>query len=94
MVPSLLGLDSTCNLQHYFPMTLTLAKEKVGALSPKDQGDLAVWILDQLPVHSKEDAVEESINTATERACELDSGKVKDLSHEEFVEGIPRHRGR
>ena len=75
-------------------MTLTLAKETVESLSPEDQGHLALWILDQLPPHSEEDASEESIHLATERAKELDSGEVQDLSHEEFVEGIQRHRSR
>ena len=75
-------------------MTLTLAKETVGSLSPKDQGQLAVWILDQLPSHADEDALDESIRIADERARELDSGEVEDLSHEEFLEGIRSHRGR
>jgi hypothetical protein len=75
-------------------MTLTLAKEAVGSLSTEDQGHLAAWILDNLPSHSMEDALEDSIRIANERAEELDSGKCKDLSQEKFEAGIHLHRAR
>ncbi len=73
-------------------MSLTELKNAVNALSPEDQGDLASWIIDRLPPHSSEDASDESLVIAEERAAELDSGEVMAISHEELIASVKRHR--
>jgi len=63
-------------------------------LSQQEQGNLAAWLLDELPPHSSEDAAGETVEEAARRREELDSGKKLVLSSEEFWDSIQRERAR
>lgn len=64
----------------------------MSSLPDGQKGELAVWLLDSLPPHSSEDALHESIQEASKRREELDSGEVKAVSADEFWASIERER--
>jgi len=64
----------------------------LSGLSQHQRGTLAAWLLESLPPHAGEDATEEGIQEAGRRREQLDSGKVRALSSDEFWASIQRDR--
>ena len=73
-------------------MSLLEIKESVAQLADREKGDFASWLLDSLPPHGQEDALHDSLAEASRRRDELDSGRVKPLSADEFWAAIERDR--
>ena len=73
-------------------MSLSQIKDAVAELPDKERGALAAWLLDSLPPNKGEDASAESIAEAVRRREELDSGRVRVVSAEEFWASIERER--
>jgi len=73
-------------------MSLSQIKDAVAELPDKERGALAAWLLDSLPPSNGEDASADSIAEAVRRREELDSGKVKPVSSEEFWTAVQRER--
>jgi hypothetical protein len=63
-------------------------------LSEKERAELAVWLLDSLPPHKDEDAIEESIQEADRRKQELESGRVLVISDSEIWSSLGQERRR
>lgn len=65
---------------------MSLAEVQIAAsdLPEQERGSLAAWLLKSLPPHSGKDASVQSIEEAARRRDELDSGRVKTLSSDEF----------
>jgi putative addiction module component (TIGR02574 family) len=73
-------------------MSVAEIRDAISGLPEFDRGQLAAWLLDSLPPHSHEDASAEGIEEATRRRNDLDSGKVRPLSSDEFWASIERLR--
>ena len=73
-------------------MLIAELQKAVSDLPEVERGTLAAWLLDSLPPHSHEDASEEGIAEAARRREELDSGRVRPLSSDEFWASIERLR--
>ena len=73
-------------------MSVAEIQNAASDLSELDRGTLAAWLLDSLPPHSHEDASQEGLEEAARRRAELDSGRVRPLSSEEFWSAIERLR--
>jgi hypothetical protein len=73
-------------------MSIAEIQNAVSDLPEVARGTLAAWLLDSLPPHSHEDASAEGIEDAARRREELDSGKVRPLSSDEFWASIERLR--
>lgn len=73
-------------------MLIAEIKQEAAGLPAKARGSLAAWLLDSLPPHSGTDAAAESIQEATRRRDELDSGRVQAISSDEFWAAIERER--
>jgi len=73
-------------------MSLSQIKEAVAELPDKERGALAAWLLDSLPPNNGEDASDESIAEAVHRREELNSGRVREVSADEFWASIERER--
>ena len=73
-------------------MSLSQIKDAVAELPDKERGALAVWLLDSLPPHKDEDAGAESIAEAAKRRDEIDSGRVRPVSADEFWSAVERER--
>ncbi len=73
-------------------MSLAEIQNAVSDLPEVERGTLAAWLLDSLPPHSHEDASAEGIEEAVRRRDELDSGRVRPLSSDEFWASIERLR--
>ena len=72
-------------------MSISEIQRAVSDLPEVERGTLAAWLLDSLPPHSHEDASAEGIAEAARRRKELDSGRVRPLSSDEFwasIEGL------
>lgn len=66
-------------------------------LPEQERQEMAYWLLDRLPEGCEpegadDDVLQESIRLAEERSAELDSGKVKALTYEEFRAGLEKER--
>jgi hypothetical protein len=61
-------------------------------LPEKERGSLAAWLLESLPPHSGKDGSAEAIEEAARRREELDSGRVKALSSDEFWAAVDEDR--
>jgi putative addiction module component (TIGR02574 family) len=73
-------------------MSLNQIKDAVAELPDKERGALAAWLLDSLPPNNGEDASAEGIAEADRRREELDSGRVKPVSADEFWASVERER--
>jgi hypothetical protein len=73
-------------------MSLLEIKQSVTQLPETEKGNLAAWLLDSLPPHSSEDAAVDSLHEAARRREELDSGRVRPVSADEFWAAIERER--
>ena len=73
-------------------MSIAEIQKAASDLPEVDRGTLAAWLLDSLPPHHHEDASAEGIAEAARRREELDSGKVRPLSSDEFWDSIDRLR--
>jgi hypothetical protein len=73
-------------------MSLNQIKDAVVGLPDKERGALAAWLLDSLPPNSGEDASSEGIAEAVRRREELDSGRVREVSADEFWASVERER--
>jgi hypothetical protein len=73
-------------------MSLNQIKDAVAELPDKERGALVAWLLDSLPPNNGEDASSESIAEAVRRRKELDSGRVQELSSDEFWASVERER--
>ena len=73
-------------------MSATEIQDAVAKLPLKERGSLAVWLLETLPPHGTEDGTEEGLEEAERRRAEIDSGKVKTVSADEFWAAIARER--
>jgi hypothetical protein len=71
-------------------MSIAEIQHAVSDLPEFEPGTLAAWLLDSLPPHSREDAGTEGIEEASRRRGELDSGRVRPLSSDEFWASIER----
>jgi hypothetical protein len=67
-------------------------KDALAELPEKQRGSVAAWLLDSLPPHDNEDASAEGIAEAARRRDELDSGRVKAVSADEFWASIEHER--
>lgn len=57
-------------------------------LSPPDRAHIAMLIMDSLPPDAWAD--DEVLAEAERRDAQLESGSVKELSHDEFIAGLRR----
>ena len=73
-------------------MSIAEIQKAVSDLPEVERGTLAAWLLDSLPPHHHEDAGAEGVAEAARRREELDSGKVRPLSSDEFWASIDRLR--
>ena len=73
-------------------MSVAEIQQAVSDLPEVERGTLAAWLLDSLPPHSHEDASAEGIREAARRREELNSGRVRALSSDEFWASIERLR--
>lgn len=73
-------------------MSIAEIQNVVSDLPEFERGTLAAWLLDSLPPHSEEDAGAEGLAEAARRREELDSGRVRPLSSDEFWASIERLR--
>ncbi len=73
-------------------MSIAEIQNAVSDLPELQRGTLAAWLLDSLPPHSHEDASAEGVAEAARRREELDSGRVRPLSSDEFWASIERLR--
>jgi Putative addiction module component len=73
-------------------MSIAEIQQAVSDLPEVERGTLAAWLLDSLPPHSHEDASAEGIREAARRREELNSGRVRALSSDEFWASIERLR--
>ena len=73
-------------------MSIAEIQKAVSHLPEAERGTLAAWLLDSLPPHSREDASVEGIEEAARRREELNSGRVRPLSSDEFWASIERLR--
>ena len=73
-------------------MSIAEIQKAVSDLPEVERGTLAAWLLDSLPPHSHEDASAESIEEAARRREELDSGRLRPLSWDEFWASVERFR--
>ena len=73
-------------------MSVAEIQQAVSDLPEVERGTLAAWLLDSLPPHSYEDASAEGIREAARRREELNSGRVRPLSSDEFWASIERLR--
>jgi len=73
-------------------MSLAEIQNTISNLSDHERGTLAAWLLESLPPHQPEDATVEGIKEAARRRDELDSGKARPLTADEFWTAIQRDR--
>ena len=73
-------------------MSIAEIQKAVSGLPEVERGTLAAWLLDSLPPHAHEDAGAEAIEEAARRREELNSGRVRPLSSDEFWDSIERLR--
>jgi len=73
-------------------MSLNQIKDAVAELPEKARGSLAAWLLDSLPPHGTEDAVDEGVEEAARRRAEVDAGKTAMISADEFWAAVKRER--
>ena len=75
----------------YFPaMSLAEVEKQALALSENERARLAVSLLETLPPSGAEISDEEVL----QRDADLESGRVQEISHEEFVRRVQQERGR
>ena len=73
-------------------MLIAEIQKAISDLPELERGTLVAWLLDSLPPHGHEDASAEGIQEAARRREELDSGRVRPLSSDEFWASIERLR--
>jgi len=73
-------------------MSIAEIQHAVSDLPDVERGTLAAWLLDTLPPHGDEDAGADAIEEAARRREELDSGRVRPLSSDEFRASVERLR--
>ena len=71
-------------------MSFTEVQQEALALSDKERASLAISLLDTLPASGTDVSDEE----VWQRDADLQSGRVAEISHDEFVRGVRRERGR
>ena len=71
-------------------MELAEIQDKAFTLSERDRAALAAALLETLAI----DPSEATDHEVDQREAELDSGKVQPISHDEFLSGVRRDRGR
>ena len=69
-------------------MSMAEIKDTIANWPAERGGQLAVWLLSSLPPHSQHDALNDSIDEATRRREQLNSGETGALSSEEFWNSI------
>ena len=69
-------------------MSVAEIKRAAADLPAVDQAELAAWLLDQLPANSGADAIDESLTEARKRTAEVDSGRSRLLTSEEFWKSV------
>ena len=75
----------------YFPaMSLAEVEKQALALSENERARLAVSLLETLPPSGAEISDEEVL----QRDADLESGRVQEISHEEFGRRVQQERGR
>jgi Putative addiction module component len=78
--------------RYFSIMSLSQIKDAVAELADEERGVLAAWLLDSLPPNNGGDASAESIAEAVRRRDELNSGRVREVSADEFWASIERER--
>ncbi|HEX5218589.1 MAG TPA: addiction module protein [Verrucomicrobiae bacterium] len=73
-------------------MSLNEIRLAVEDLPAKDRGSLAAWLLESLPPHSGMDASAEGIDEAVRRREELDSGRARVISADDFWKAVAQER--
>ena len=73
-------------------MSIAEIQHAVSDLPAVERGTLAAWLIESLPPHGGEDASAEGIAEAARRREELDSGRVRPLSSDEFWASVERLR--
>jgi hypothetical protein len=73
-------------------MSIAEIQRTVSDLPERDRGLLAAWLLDSLPPHSADDATNDGVEEAARRREELDSGKVRPLTSDEFWNSVAAER--
>lgn len=71
-------------------MKFAVIEQEILTLSEHERASLAATLLDTLPPPGA-DVTDDEVD---QRERELETGQVKAISHEEFVRGVQRHRGR
>jgi hypothetical protein len=71
-------------------MSFSEVQKEALALSEKERASLAATLLDTLPAPGTDISDEEVLL----RDADLESGKVREISHDEFVRRVQRERGR
>jgi hypothetical protein len=69
-------------------MSVAEIKKAASELPVSEQAELAAWLLEQLPDISGEEAIDEDVTEARARQNELDSGKSRLVSSEEFWKSV------
>ena len=73
---------------YHWAMSMAEIKDTIANWPAERRGQLAVWLLNSLPPHGPQDALSDSIDEATRRREQLDSGEVEALSSEQFWNSI------
>ena len=73
-------------------MSLNQIKDAVADLPDTARGSLAAWLLESLPPHRDEDGAADGIEEASRRRDELDGGKVRAISSNEFWASVQQER--
>jgi hypothetical protein len=73
-------------------VSLNQIKDAVAELPEQARGSLAAWLLDSLPPHAAEDDSDAGIEEAARRRAELDAGKVRLVSADEFWAAVKQER--
>jgi hypothetical protein len=69
-------------------MSVAEIKKAASELPVSEQAELAAWLLEQLPNISDQEATDEGVAEARARQNELDSGKSRLISSEEFWKSV------
>ena len=65
-------------------MSLTQIRSSLDVLPATDRAQIAAWLLQTLPEHEEEDAIDESVALARQREAELDRGEAQEVGWDEF----------
>ena len=75
-------------------MSVIEIQSEVARLSEKERAKLAAWLLESLPEHGDDDAINESIAEADRRREELESKRSELLNESEFWSSVSSFRNK